>query len=292
MAFFAAGRGRDAFLNDFIWAATLVPAFAVTMGAGHVSLFSVTLAWGVGANVAALAGLAQARLLPAPRRTLAWFMEHRDLGPRFLAEAMVLSGTLQVMVIAIAAIAGLAAVAGIRGAQILLGPPYVFSRGFRLVMLPQAVAALRGSVSSVRRRCAALSTSLSGVMLAWGLTLLLLPPQWGAWLLGPTWEPVHQVLLPVTLAFAAGAAIVGASTGLRALAAAKRSLRSRLVASTLQVSGGIAGAALGGGTGAAWGLALAGALAVVVFWRSLLGGFAERVPRSAAAAVETVHIPT
>jgi O-antigen/teichoic acid export membrane protein len=291
MAFFAAGRGRDAFLNDFIWAAALVPGFALTVGADHISLFSVTLAWGLGASVAALAGLAQARLLPVPGRTAAWFLEHRDLGPRFLAESMVQSGTVQVMVMGIAAIAGLAAVAGIRGAQILLGPPYVFTMGFKLVMLPHAVAALRGSVVAVRRICAAQSISMSGVMIAWGLMLLLLPPRWGAWLLGRTWEPVHQVLLPVTLAYAGGAAIVGASTGLRALAAAKRSLRSRLVASSLQLSGGIAGAALGGGVAAAWGLAVAGALAVVVFWRSLLGGFAERVPREAPAIIETVQIP-
>jgi O-antigen/teichoic acid export membrane protein len=284
MSFFAAGRGRDAFLNDCIWAAALVPAFAWTIGADHPSLFSVTLAWGFGANVAAVAGLAQARLLPSPKHTRAWLTEHRDLGPRFLAESLLLSGTMQVVVTGIAAIAGLAAVAGIRGAQILLGPPYVVSTGLKLVMLPRAVGALRGSMASVRRLCAAQSISMSGVMLAWGLILLLVPHGWGTRLLGRTWEPVHEVLVPVTLAYAAGAAIIGASTGLRALAAAKRSLRSRLLASMLQVSGGLLGAVLGGGVGAAWGLALAGAVSVLVFWRSLLAGIAEQEAQAGAEA--------
>jgi O-antigen/teichoic acid export membrane protein len=279
MAFFAAGRGRDAFVNDFIWAAALLPAFALTLGTDRATLFSVTLAWGFGANVAALAGLAQARLLPSPKHSRTWLTNHRDLGPRFLAESVLLSGTLQLVVTGIAAVAGLAAVAGIRGAQILLGPPYVVTTGFKLVLLPSAVTALRRSVVSVRRLCAAQAVSMSGFMLAWGFALLLVPPRWGAWLLGRTWEPVHEVLVPVTLTYAASAAIMGASTGLRALAAASRSLRSRLVASILQVSAGLAGAALGGGLGAAWGLAAAGGVSVAVFWRSLLRGLAERARR-------------
>jgi O-antigen/teichoic acid export membrane protein len=287
-AFFAAGRGRDAFLNDLIWAVALVPAFALAMRLGHVSLFWMVLAWGLAANVAGLAGLAQARLVPAPRRAPAWLVEHRDLGPRFLAEALVLSGTVQATVAGIATVAGLPAVAGIRGAQMLLGPAYVFSKGFRLVILPQAVVAIRESVASVRRLCAAQSMTMSGVMIGWGLTLLLLPPEWGAWLLGRTWEPVHRVLLPVTLTYAAGAAILGASAGLRALAAAKRSLHSRIVASTIQFTGGVGGAAIGGGVGAAWGQAMAGALAVLAFWRFLLGALSEHASRDLAEASETL----
>jgi O-antigen/teichoic acid export membrane protein len=290
MAFFASRRGRDAFMNDAIWAVALVPAFAVTLGADRPSLFSVTLAWGLGANVAAIAGLLQARLLPSPRHTRAWLTQHRDLGPRFLAESVLLSGTMQVVVTGIAAVAGLTAVAGIRGAQILLGPPYVVSTGLKLVLLPRAVEALRGSVGSVRRLCTAQSLSMSGAMVAWGLMLLLIPSRWGTWLLGRTWEPVHEVLVPVTLAYAAGAAIIGASTGLRAFAAAKRSLRSRLVASVLQVSGGLAGAVLAGGVGAAWGLATAGAMSVLIFWRSLLGCFGEHEPRAAAQAAGTAPV--
>jgi hypothetical protein len=160
----------------------------------------------------------------------------------------------------------------------------VVTTGFKLVLLPSAVTTLRRSVASAKRLCAAQAVSMSGFMLAWGLALLLVPPHWGAWLLGRTWEPVHEVLIPVTLAYAESAAIMGASTGLRALAAAGRSLRSRLVASILQVSAGLAGAALAGGPGAAWGLAAAGGVSVAVFWRSLLRGLAEKGLRLDAEA--------
>lgn len=290
MAFFAMGRGRDALINDLVWAVALVAAFAATIVTGRASLFVLTLVWGIAANIAALAGIAQAHVVPAVTRVRPWLIEHRDLGPRFLAESLVLSGTQQLVVAGVAGVAGLTAVAGIRAAQILLGPPYVFTMGFKLVMLPQAVAARRSSLTSVRRMCATLSMSMSAIMLAWGAAIALLPYQWGVWLLGETWGPARAVLIPVTLAYAAGAAILGASTGLRALAAAKRSLSSRVVASGLQVSGGIAGAALGGGPGAAWGLALAGGLSVVVFWRFLLGAFAGPTPPDAAEIAEPVQV--
>ena len=288
LAFFSANRGLDAFVNDVIWAAILAPAFAFLLLRGHVTLFSMTLAWGISANVAALAGLAQARLLPSPRRTLRWLREHRDLGPRFLAEAALLSGTVQATVASVGAVAGLPAIAGIRGAQMLLGPPYVFSKGFRLTILPQAVVAARQSKYAVRRLCATQSITMSAAMLVWGLLLLLVPEPWGRWLLGPTWEPVHRMLLPVTLTYAAGAATLGASAGLRALAAAKRSLRSRIVASCLQFSGGVAGAVLAGGVGAAWGQAIAGVMATYVFWRFLLGALEDQAGLTPGRVPDTV----
>jgi hypothetical protein len=75
-AFFAAGRGRDAFLNDVAWAIFLVPAFALA-GLAGASLFAITLAWvsmGLAASAAAAVGIAQARLPPRrdcrPGRTM------------------------------------------------------------------------------------------------------------------------------------------------------------------------------------------------------------------------------
>lgn len=288
LTFFSANRGFDALVNDLIWAAVLVPAFAILLLSGHLTLFSMTLAWGLSANVGALLGLAQARLLPSPRRTMAWIREHRDLGPRFLAEAAFLSGTVQVTVACVGAIAGLPAIAGIRGAQMLLGPPYVFSKGFRLTILPQAVVAARESMEAVRRLCTTQSITMSILMVLWGLLLLFLPERYGTLLLGSTWQPVHHVLLPVTLTYAAGASTVGAAAGLRALAAAKESLRSRIVTSGLQFTGGVSGAFLAGGLGAAWGQAIAGTLATYVFWRVLLGALRDPERVSIARVPDTI----
>jgi len=266
LAFFAGGRGGRAFVNDLVWAVALIPAIGLLLALGIHSVFWLTLAWGAAATVAGVVGLLQARLIPRPDLSLSWLREQRDLAPRFLGEFMALSGTIQLNFFGIGAIAGLEAVGAIRAAQILLGPPYVFSIGVRLAALPEAVRALKHSARRVGRVCVLISAGLATVTLAWGAVMLFLPTRAGVALLGETWEPAHRVLVPVTLAYAAGGVILGASTALRALAAARHSLRARLLVSVLQLSGGVGGAVLGGVTASAWGLAAGGAAGGFVFW--------------------------
>src|SRR2546430_383339 len=133
-----------------------------------------------------------------------------------------------------------------RGAQVLLGPAYVFAVGARLALLPEVVRVARSGTAGLLRSCAVLSAALGGGIALWGLALSALPARLGVDLLGPTWAPARRVLVPVTPVYASGAVILGATTGLRALAAAGRSLRARLVVSVAQVGGAVTGAAPGG----------------------------------------------
>jgi O-antigen/teichoic acid export membrane protein len=283
--FFAAGRGRSAFANDLAWALLLVPALVAVSATGRTSVFWLTLAWGASGAAAGVVGMAQARVAPSPGRAVEWLRRHRDLAPRFLAESMALTGSTQLTFYLVGALVGLATVGAIRGAQVLLGPAYVFAIGVRLAILPEAVAMARGRVASLLRSCVALSAALGAGIALWGAAWSALPARLGADLLGPTWGPARRVLVPVTLVYASGAVILGATTGLRALAAARRSLRARLVVSVAQVGGAVAGAVAGGMVAAAWGLGLAGALGAAVFWRELLG--AVRDARATAGQVET-----
>ena len=63
-AFFALGRGGHAFLNDMIWAVTLLPGLMLVQRSGHANVFWFMLVWGMSATVAALVGPLQARVLP------------------------------------------------------------------------------------------------------------------------------------------------------------------------------------------------------------------------------------
>ena len=65
-AFFAWRRGRSAFLNDLLWAVVMFPALALVIHSGDHSIFVPTLVWGGSATVAALAGILQSRIIPAP----------------------------------------------------------------------------------------------------------------------------------------------------------------------------------------------------------------------------------
>jgi uncharacterized protein HemX len=78
--------------------------------------------------------------------------------------------------------------------------------------------------------------------------------------------------------------LTAATVGLRAMAAAKRSLRSRLVTGVLAVAGGTVGAATAGAVGAATGLALGLWIGGIQWWQQLAAAIAEEEDRRAAAA--------
>jgi hypothetical protein len=289
MIFFASRRGQHALVNDVIWAVVMFPALAVVLLTGRGSLFWLTLAWGGAANAAALVGMLQARLVPNPRRTAGWLREHRDIAPRFLGEMMALTGSTQLSQYGIGASAGLAAVGAIRAGQLLLNPLHILSIGIRLVALPEAVRIGRDSVQQLRRMVRVIAAVLVTTAVALGTVLVLLPSSLGNAILGLSWPAARSVFVPLTLVQAAAGAITGAAIGLRALVAAGRSLRARLLVSLLQLAGAIGGAAAGGARGAAWGLAIAGFLGAAVFWRQFNRAFDEQL-RSELAERELAPI--
>ncbi|MGW6245463.1 hypothetical protein ACWFR6_15160, partial [Streptomyces roseolus] len=78
----------------------------------------------------------------------------------------------------------------------------------------------------------------------------------------------------------AGAGLgTGAAAGLRALGAARRSLRAQLFASSCYAAGGLGGAVAGGAVGSAWGVAAATLAGSAVWWlqlRSALRGHDQK----------------
>src|SRR5215469_15558417 len=55
-AFFALGRGGQAFLNDMVWAVALVAALVALHFSGHANVFWFVFAWGAAAAAGAAAG--------------------------------------------------------------------------------------------------------------------------------------------------------------------------------------------------------------------------------------------
>lgn len=266
-AFFAVGDGRGAFVNDLIWLIATVVFVTGLYVAGWAGPATLVLSWGAGALVAAVAGRVQTGLSPRLRLVRPWLREHRDLVPKYVAEMLLLSGTVQVYLLGITAVAGIAAVSGIRGGWILLGPVNVLNQGIRAIAVPEVARALRRSRRRLWLTAGAISAVVAAGGLCWGGLLLLLPDSAGDRLLGPAvWAAAGPVLLPVVLLQVFGAANAGAFAVLRATAAAARGLRVRVASSVLLVTGGIGGGALAGATGAAWGLAGAAAFTLLLWW--------------------------
>lgn len=276
-AFFAAGKGHKAFTNDLVWAVALAPALIIA--AEYRSVFAFLLAWGASGALAAAGGCVQARLFPATSASSGWLRQQHDLGTRYMIENVSNSGASQLRMYGVGAIAGLADVGAIRGAELLLGPFLALLMGLSLVAVPEAARMLRGSAHRLPRFCVLLGGGQASAALGWGLALLLLVPDAaGRLVLGSVWEPASALILPVTLSVAGAGWVAGATTGLRALGAARRSMRAQLLTSAGYLAGGLIGAALAGASGAAWGSAIAMWLGVALWWFQLRAGFRERGP--------------
>jgi hypothetical protein len=94
--------------------------------------------------------------------------------------------------------------------------------------------------------------------------------------LGDVWHSSSHLIVQITLSVAGAGLGTGAAAGLRALGAARRSLKCQLFASACYVGGGLGGAALAGTAGSAWGVAAATISGSVVWWLQLRSALRER----------------
>ena len=275
-AFFALGRGSQAFLNDTIWALALIPALGLLRVTGHQEVFWFILAWGAAAAVAAAAGAWQAGVVPRPARAWEWVRAHRDLGFRYMVESMSINGASQLRTYAVGIIVGLTAIGYLQAANTLMGPFMVIYLGMTLVTVPEAVRAMRRSLRHLRLFCLLAGVGLAVLSLAWGVMLLVaLPRGFGDWLLGPIWRPAYPLVLPLTISIMGGCIDSGATSGLHALGAARRSLRAGLIASAIYLVCTVVGTFADGVEGTVWGLALGTWVGALVWWGQLRAALRE-----------------
>ncbi|WP_030677428.1 membrane protein [Streptomyces sp. NRRL B-1347] len=272
-AFFAAGTGRKAFVNDVLGCVALVPAMVVAARVGSVGAF--VLAWGAAAAVAAGYGCLQSGIRPRLTGARAWIREQRDLGYRYLVENVGVSGASQLRAYGLGAIVGVSAVGVVRGAELLLGPFLAVLMGLSLVTVAEAARVLRQAPHRLRVFCLLLGGGQAVAALLWGAALLLVPDRAGELVLGNVWQAASELIVPAALGVAGAGLGSGAAAGLRALAAARRSLRCQLFASACYVGGGLGGAAVGGTVGSAWGVAAATACGSAVWWLQLRSALHE-----------------
>ncbi|MFF1443077.1 hypothetical protein [Streptomyces sp. NPDC058295] len=273
-SFFAAGDGRKAFVNDLVWGVALVPAMVVAARVGTVAAF--VLAWGVSAAVAAVYGWFQSGIRPRMAGAREWLREQRDLSYRYLVENVGVSGASQLRAYGLGAIVGVGAVGAVRGAELLLGPFLAVLMGLSLVTVAEAARVLRRAPHRLAKFCLLLGAGQAVAALLWGAALLLVPDRFGELVLGDVWGSASQLIVPATLGVAGAGLGTGAAAGLRALGAARRSLRSQLFASSCYVGGGLGGAAVAGTVGSAWGVAAATVCSSAVWWLHLRSALRER----------------
>jgi O-antigen/teichoic acid export membrane protein len=267
-SFFALGRGSQAFINDTVWAVTLLPALVILRKTGNASVFWFVLAWGATAGIAAAVGPLQARVLPKLSATRGWITQHRDLGLRYLLEGTANSAQSQLRTYGVGLILGLAAIGYVQASNTLMGPFMVIFFGMGLVLLPEAVRVLNRSPQKLPVFCGLAGAGLALLGLAWGVILLVgLPRGMGTLLLGnKLWRPTYPLVLPLTISIMGGCVMAGAGTGLHALGASRRSLRAMIQSTITYVACSMVGALAGGAVGTVIGAAVATWIGALLFW--------------------------
>lgn len=253
----AEGRARAMAFNDAVWFVAQGVAVAFLVTTGYDDAAALTLAFGAGATCAAVVAVRQTKLAPSPRRWREWLREHRDLGVPFMFEHVAVNGVSQIALLGVALVSGVIAVGELRASVLLLSPPTVAFAGMFLVGIPEAVRMRERSLDRLFPLVVGLAALSTLVTVVWAGGVAFLPTGAGTALLGSNWRAARHLLAPIAALTAANASTLAAVVGLRALEAARASLRTRLWASPVILIAGTVGARLGGARGAAMALALA-----------------------------------
>lgn len=265
-AFFARGTPAHALIIDLVWGILQVAAVGGIILTGHSSVGTFVLAWGAMGVLAGIVGSIIARVIPDPRASWRWLVEHRRLIPNFLGEMALARGANQLVIFFIAATAGLAALGSLNGASVLLGPINVIYLGSTAFMVAEASRVRIQRPSAFRPMVAGMAIALPVLAIALGTALLLLPMHIGERILDD-WGEIRPFLIPVMLKYAAHGMLHGWRSGLRALAAAKQGLRAQWIMAPIVITCGAVGSLAWGGLGGAWGLAIAGVAGSIAWWR-------------------------
>ncbi len=269
LAFFAAGRGRSAFSNDLLWGGVLAVGLGVA-GAAHVAdMAPIVLLWGVAATAAALAGIRQAGVVPAPGATRSWWRAHRDITPQYAAVELTTMAADQLFVFAAGSLAGLAAAGALRGANLLLGPLNIVVQGVFLVATPGVATSYRRGSPSFAALCVATSVGLVAVAAATVVLVVALPNTVGPLLLGASWTGAAAVFVPAGVRAIADHSASGARLGLSAAGAATRLLVLTAVESLVILAAGLAGLLAGSVILAVTAMAVGTTLMTPVWWLAL-----------------------
>lgn len=269
-AFFAAGRDRDAVVNDAVWAAVLILIFGTLLAQGSKSVFDAVFGWGIAATVAALVGIVQAGVRPRLANPRSWFQEHADLIPRFVGETAARAGTIQLVYYLIGVITGIVGVGTIRAAElVVVGPFNIIYLGIGLITLPEAARRLSNSRVALLRFCRLLAIGMISCGVVWGVLALVSFEVVGKLILGESSQPAQTVLLPVVVALIGLVSGSGALVGLRVLGAANWILRVTLASSVATLAATTVGAWTSGAMGAAWGMAAGSWAGATGMWLAL-----------------------
>ena len=276
--FFTVSRPASAAANDGVWAGAQLVVFALLYVRGVRTVAPLVIGWGFAAFVAAVWGMVQARAVPSVTAGLRWVVAHRDIGPLLALEFFAASGTGQLTLFSVAAVAGLASVASLRAADIVLGPLGVVTTGVLVMALPELSRIYARDPDRMPRLATLVGAILAAAAVLIGVVAYFVPTSIGEAFLRENWIPAHEVIIPYALALAFSGLMTGFVLQMRIVEAMRETLALRVALLVVAVGGATVGAVYWGAKGAAWALAIVGAVFAWLTWMQAAKA-RRRVPR-------------
>ncbi len=265
---FIVDRPAAALAVDLVWLGGVFVALPLAPAGAGAPWY--VAAWGLTAGIGAVCGqvLGRSAVTHAPH-PFRWLRENGDMGLRFLGEFGTGQAVGQSVLLGVGAIAGLEVLGAVRAAQTFFGPINTIHAGIFLALVPEGAQA-RDEPVRLRRLMMAASGLLATVAMAWTAVGLALPASAGAELFGASWIDARSLIGPMGLAMIAGSVATGGFAGLRALGAARASLRARLETAPPQLVLPLGGTAVAAGGGYVVGYGLAHAASAAIYWTEFL----------------------
>lgn len=281
-AFFAWARPELATLNDSVWAVVQFSGIGLLVALGHSQAWTMVLAWGAGGAAGAVLGMAQLRALPRWAGVRRWVRANRDLVGYLFVEYLLGVGAYQGGILLIGGALGVSDIGSLRAAQVLVGPVGILATAATTFGVPE-ISRRETLPRHPMRIAGGASGAIVGATLVYTVLLLLIPEGLGVQLLGDTWTGASSVLLPVALGSAFAGGKLGPVILLYGMGLARKTIRLVTLLALLAVAGMLIGAALASAPGLAWGLALAQAV-VMPLWFVQLGVVLRHPPPPGSAA--------
>lgn len=205
----AAGRPGVAVASDGVWcAALLIPLVLGKRPDAGLAM----VAWGCAASLALGVAAAGLRIRPAFRGSASVLRRRVPVAESLALSALTGAGAALAVASVAASVIGPAAPGALRGASTLMGPLSALFAWSAIALTP---AVVRRPAGERARICATVGAALGGVALAWTVTILLIPDDWGRAILADSWDGARSVLAFTSIEYIALAIGAGATLGLK-----------------------------------------------------------------------------
>jgi len=230
----AVQRGRTAMLVEAVSTAVMLAAL---LGSAHAGgTVGVYLSWLI---ASCLSATLSARLLGTrfrPRRGLAWLKSGWRSGMAYALDFGVTAGLAQASLLIATLVSGVGSAGAIKGAQVLLMPVSLMTRGVLTALVPEVVRLAHGKRDrQVRQLTTGFAVVTVAAAAATAIVSLLVPSSWLAPLLGESIRPSLSVLPWSALAIATLALATAPALVMRTYGAVAQVALTKLVSAPISV---------------------------------------------------------